>query len=118
MTDRQGKGSTRLAQAARRRSQRIPISKTVELAWHLGDGTYVTRQAETEVVSAHGALLRTRECLPAHMMVALRCSPEAHWEMARVIDSYVPRSDGWTLVAVELAVPNETFWGVLSWSGV
>jgi hypothetical protein len=118
MIDQQAKAAISPSRAERRRSQRILIIKTVELAWHLGDGTYVTRQAETEVVSAHGALLQIRGHVPEDTSVALRCSPEANWEMARVIDSYVPQPEGWTPVTVELTVPNEAFWGVLTWAGV
>ncbi len=102
----------------RRRSYRTLVSRPVEVAWHLGDGTYVTRQAQTELVSAHGALLLMRESMPARITVALRCRPEAAWEIARVVESFLPRPDGWTPVAIELTAPNEAAWGVMSWSAV
>ncbi len=102
----------------RRRSQRIPIVKPVEVAWHAEDGTYVTEQAETVDVSAHGGLLRMKHGLPLRQVVELIRGRDEDRSLARVIRCGPSRPDGWTPVAVELAVPKETFWGVWSWSGV
>ncbi len=118
MTDLQPKGETLPLQGERRKSQRIPAVARVEVAWHAEDGTYVTQQAETVDVSAHGGLLRMKHELPLRQVVELIRGRDEDRSLARVIRCGPARPDGWTPVAVELAVPKETFWGVWSWSGV
>jgi hypothetical protein len=58
------------------------------------------------------------EALRVRQIVALIRGKDRKWAMARVVRCGVPTSDGLTSVAVELKVPNEAFWGVLTWSGV
>lgn len=106
------------SQGERRRSQRTRTVKPVEVARHAEAGIYVWEQAETDVVSAHGALLRMKHNLPIREVITLRLPGATNWTMARVMRCDPPRPDGWTPVAVELAVPNEAFWGLLFWSGV
>ena len=106
-------GETLPPQGERRRSQRIHTVRPVEVARHAVEGIYVRDDAETDVVSAHGALLRMKRSLPIRVVVALSPTGAANWTMARVMRCDPPRPDGWTPVAVELAVPSEAFWGVL-----
>ena len=106
------------ARLERRRSQRIPMVKPVEVAWHTEEGIYVKKQAQTEEVSAHGALLRAEHDLPVRGVIALKQGTATNWAMAQVARCCPARPDGQTLVAVELTVPSEAFWGVLFWSGV
>jgi len=102
----------------RRRSQRIPMVKPVEVAWHTEEGIYVKKKAQTEEVSAHGALLRAEHDLPVRGVIALKHGTATNWAMAQVARCCPARPDGQTQVAVELTVPSEAFWGVLFWSGV
>ena len=101
------------AKLERRRSQRIPMVKRVEVAWHAEDGTYVTEQAETVDVSSHGGLLRMKHELPLRQVVELIRGRDEDRALARVIRCGPARPDGWTPVAVELAVPSYAFWGVI-----
>ena len=102
----------------RRRSQRIPMVKPIEVAWHTEEGIYVKKQAQTEEVSAHGALLRAEQDLPVRGVIALKHGTATNWAMAQVARCCPARPDGQAQVAVELTVPSEAFWGVLFWSGV
>ncbi len=106
------------ARLERRRSQRIPMVKPVEVAWHTEEGIYVKARAQTEEVSAHGALLRAEHDLPVRGVVALKQGTATNWAMARVARCCPTRPDGQTQVAVELTVPSEAFWGAWFWSGV
>lgn len=104
--------------AERRRSQRIPSVAPVKVAWHTQDGTFAKEQAETEDISEHGALLRMKHGFLVREVVVLSRDRATDWTMARVMRCGPPRPEGWIPVAVELAVPSQTFWGALSWSGM
>jgi hypothetical protein len=106
------------AETDRRRSQRIPVQQPLEVAWHLGDGTYVSAKAHTEEVSAHGARLRVDRSLPERSVIAIRHAQRDDWALARVLRCPKSEGVGWLPVAVELAVANDTFWGQISWSGM
>lgn len=108
---------TDVAQAERRRGQRIHLEQGLDVAWHLGDGTYVSAQAQTEDVSAHGARLLVDRELPVRTVIAMKHPRRDDWTLARVIRCGTC-DHGWTPTAVELAVPNESFWGAVSWSGM
>ena len=98
------------AKTERRRSKRIHLVTPVELAWHTENGAYVREHVETEEVSIDGALLRMDHELPIRHVVELTCIDSASWTLARVIRTGAPPVEGWTPVAVELAVPCRTFW--------
>lgn len=100
------------SRAERRRSQRISMAERVAVSWHTLDGTSVTERCKTEVVSAHGALLRMRRALPMRQVIQLTRIHSHDWSLARVMDSTSEEPDGTTLVALELAVPSKTFWQV------
>jgi hypothetical protein len=102
----------------RRRSPRLQAVTSVRVAWHNQEGSYARVQAETEDVSAHGALLRMDRELPPRSVVVLNHGPASNWTMARVMRSGPARPDGWTPVAVELAVPSESFWAALGWAAM
>lgn len=102
----------------RRGSQRIYAATSVEVGWHTDEGKYVTEHADTENVSAHGGLLRMKHGFPIRQVVDLSPTHATNWTRARVMRCDPPRREGWTSVAVELAVPSEGFWGILFWSGV
>jgi len=104
-------------QDERRRGQRIQSEQFLDVAWHLGDGTYVSAQARTEEVSAHGARLVVDHTLPVRTVIALRHPRGDSWALARVIRCETC-DHGWTTTAVELVPPTEEFWGTVSWSGL
>lgn len=110
------KHESRVAGSERRRSQRIPVTKSLVVGWDKGDGIYVRKKARTENVSGHGALLRLEHTLPLHMIVALDHAGSA--TVARVVRCEPPKAEGWAPVAVELAYPSQAFWGTLFWSGL
>lgn len=99
--------------AERRRSQRVLLVIPVEVAWSTREGLRVQEHAETEVVNAHGALLRMKTLLPISEEVELIRPRTSQLTRARVVwAGDVAEEDEMTRVAVELAVPSETFWGV------
>ncbi len=98
------------SQKDRRRSQRIFMVERVAVSWHTLDGIPVTEQAKTEVVSAHGALLQMCRALPIRQVIQLTRTQSNGWSLARVIESASEKPDGSILVAVEFAVPSNSFW--------
>ncbi len=112
------KGETLPAQAERRRSQRTHVLTSVKVAWHTEDGRFVSEQAETVDVSASGALLRMEKDHPLRQVVELIRGPDPEHTLARVMRSGPLSPEGGTLVAVQLAVLSEVFWGIEFYSGV
>lgn len=102
----------------RRRSQRVPLHQPLDVAWHLGDGTYISAKAKTEVVSANGARLRVDRELPVRSVVALKHQQRDDWMLARVLSCGSAEGEGWRQAAIELAVANERFWGDIAWTGL
>ncbi len=99
--------------AERRRSQRVLLVIPVDVAWITREGLRVREHAETVVVNAHGALLRMKTLLPISEEVELMRPRTSQSTRARVVwAGDVAEEDEMTRVAVELAVPSETFWGV------
>ncbi len=100
-------------EAEQRRSQRVLLVIPVEVRWTLQDGVRVTEHAETEEVNAHGALLRMKTHLRISTEMELS-RPRTHQSAkAKVVGIRGEAGPGWlNPVAVELAAPSETFWGV------
>ncbi len=99
--------------AERRRSQRVLLVIPVEVTWTTRDGRRLKENAETQVVNAHGALLRMKTTLPLSAEVELTRPRTQQSVLARVVwAGDVAEQDEMPRVAVELAVPSETFWGV------
>lgn len=97
---------------ARRRSQRVVLATPVRLTWATKDGVCVTEQAQTEEISAHGAMLRMKSRLPISTEVELSHPRTRQSTRARVVGMRSPEPDGSVRIAIEFTVPNETFWGV------
>lgn len=96
----------------RRRSTRVLLVMPVEVKWVAKDGLVVQEQAETEVVSQHGAMLRMKARLAPGTQVELR-RPSAHQAAkAKIVGVGNPSPDGLARVAVEMTVPSDAFWGV------
>ena len=96
----------------RRRSQRVRLAIPVEVSWTQDDGVPVNEHAETEVLNAHGALLRMKPHFPIPIDVELSKPREGLSTPARVVGFREPAPGGLLGVAVELAAPSQTFWGI------
>jgi hypothetical protein len=96
----------------RRRSQRVHLAIPVEVGWTQEDGAQVNEHAETEVLNAYGALLRMKPHFPIPIDVELSKPREGLSTPARVVGFREPTPKGLLGVAVELATPSETFWGI------
>ncbi|MGH9804649.1 MAG: hypothetical protein ACRD4D_05715 [Candidatus Acidiferrales bacterium] len=96
----------------RRRSPRVLLVIPVEVAWTSPSGVRVQEHAETEIVNAHGALLRMKARLPRGAVVQLTRIRTHDKAEARVVFTSDPGLDGLFRAGVELAAPGEKFWGV------
>ncbi len=96
----------------RRRSERISIVLKVMLITTREDGTKVKEQAESEVLSRHGALLRCKVRFPARSVVVLFNPRNGERIDARVIHESERNTDGFYRIAVEFAAASGRFWGV------
>ncbi len=96
---------------ARRRSSRILWRRPVVVIWAAGGEVKQRAHAETEVVNAHGALLRLDTPLPSEKQVELLDPRSNESEAARVVWSrrVTPTT---TRAGVELNAPSEMFWGI------
>jgi len=83
----------------------------VLVIWEAGWGLKVRDQAETEVVNAHGALLRLDTALPAGKQIELLEPRSNESKSARVVWSR-RELGGVAQAGVELIMPSETFWGI------
>ena len=99
-------------QTERRRSQRVRLAIPVEVAWTQEDGAQVKEHAETEILNAHGALLRMEPHLPIPIDIHLSRPRTQLFTQARVVGFREPTPGGLLGVAVELAAPSQTFWGI------
>ena len=96
----------------RRRSQRALVVIPVTLTWTTKGGVRVRERAETEVVSATGALVRCKVQLPAASEIELRNPLTNLAAKARVMGASKPSNDGLSRIALELTVASDTFWGI------
>jgi len=97
--------------AQRRRSPRILWRTSILVNW-LGDGGLTVReQAETEIVNAHGALLRLPAALERGQAVELLHPTSNESQNARVVWTQ-ESAGGWVSAGVELKEPSATFWGI------
>lgn len=97
----------------RRRSPRVLLVIPVEVAWKSPSGVRIQEHAETEIVNAHGALLRLKARLPKGAIVELT-RPRTHDKaQGRVVFTSDSAPDGLCRAGVELSVPSGKFWGVV-----
>ena len=85
---------------------------TVELAWTGKDGVRAQETVVTESISAHGAVLRVKAHLPVTTEVVLTHHKTRQSTKARIVRTDSSNGDKIQLIAVELDVPSETFWGI------
>ncbi len=96
--------------AKQRRSPRFSAVTPVDVEWRRHDGLRVRESAETEVVSAHGGLLRLKAQIQPQTQIILRELTSHETLPARVIWVIPAGQDGLPRIAVELSTPSETFW--------
>jgi len=84
----------------------------VEVKWMTKDGPWVQEHADTEVVSQHGAMLKMKSRPAIGAQIEVRRPALGQSVKAKVVGMGNPSSDGLARVAVEILVPNDTFWGV------
>ena len=96
----------------RRRSDRVPIVMRVTLISNRNDGIRVREEVESEVISEHGALLRSKRSLPVTGDITL-FNPRNNMKVeARVISAGQVSADGYARFAVEFRSPCKNFWGI------
>ncbi|MFB3153093.1 MAG: hypothetical protein ACE10I_01320, partial [Candidatus Acidiferrales bacterium] len=95
-----------------RRSVRVILVVPVQMAWVGPGGAPMKEQAETESVNRHGAVLRVKTHPPASTQIDLTQVHTGESREARVVRLRGKGEDGRSRIAVELAVPSVTFWGI------
>lgn len=103
--------STEPPAAERRRDQRVSAVIPVEVEWTTSEGTRVRERAETEVVSAYGALLRLRTRYSIAAQVNLN-NPSTGQSVPAYSAWTESEADGSVRLAVALSTPSRAFWGI------
>lgn len=99
-------------QATRRRSDRFPVAVPLEVKWNASEGETVQADAEAVEVSAYGATLQMKTCPPVGAQIEVTHRFSGETAKARVVGLRHSKEHAAPAVAVELAVPSETFWGL------
>ena len=91
---------------------RVLLAIAVKVSWKAESGEQAEEEAETEEVNAHGALLRlkTRHRIPAKLHLTCPQTKQSAQAQPVWIDSSAP--DRSIRIAVALATPSETPWGI------
>ena len=95
-----------------RRSQRMLLVIPVTVSWRTASGVTLRQHAATEVVNAHGAMVKIKASIPVNSIVDLMRPSLNRSAKARVVSSAEPEEDGLTRLAVEFVEPNNEFWGI------
>jgi len=97
----------------RRRSQRVRLAVPLTVVWTTPGGVQHNQPAKTEVVNAHGGLLQMKEPYPGFKeVIELSHSSTARSCKGRVVWIFEPEDGQLARIAIELAAPSETFWGI------
>ena len=95
----------------RRRSRRLRWRTSILVHWMDPNGVKVREHAKTEVVNAHGALLRLKTLLPLGKPLELIQPRSKQIQAARVV--WTQKDAGQQARAgVELSTPSQNFWGI------
>lgn len=97
-----------------RRSQRALLRIPITVSWTPPAGQATVREStQTEVVSAHGALIRLRQALARDTRLEIIHQRTQQLAFGRVVWVGQPdTADEPYPVGVELSVPSQQFWGV------
>src|SRR5712691_11465718 len=99
MNDKPGLPQDGLKKADRRRSQRSLLVMPLAISWTTNTGMRVREHAETEVVSASGAMLRMKTRVPNNSIVDLKRPATNQLAKVKVASVSNPGPDGWIRVA-------------------
>lgn len=94
----------------RRRSPRVELVVPVQLEWTTDTGEYIEVNGETEIVSAHGALIRLKTAPDITSEVRIRNRQTGKVAWSSLVSEYPAKGDQRRLAFV-LSTPEETFWG-------
>lgn len=95
-----------------RRSPRLLWRVKVMLAWEDAEGFLYRLPAETEVVNAHGGLIRLGCAQPPREEVQIIRPQSSEAQTARVVWHEEIPGGSEVRLGVELKSPNENFWGL------
>ncbi|MFQ5662648.1 MAG: PilZ domain-containing protein [Terriglobia bacterium] len=97
-----------------RRSERVLLRIPISVCCALPAGPAAIKEStETEVVSAHGALIRLRQALAQDTRVEITHQRTRQSISGRVVWVGQPgKQDELFPVGIELSVPSESFWGI------
>ena len=97
-----------------RRSQRALVRIPITVSWSPPAGPASLKEStETEVVSAHGALIRLRQVLARDTRVEITHKRTQQSASGRVAWVEQPKNQTDSFrVGIELSVPSESFWGI------
>jgi len=95
-----------------RRSQRVLLAVPVNVAWSGRSGDRVEEQAVTEVVNAHGALLRMKAPVAVGTQVEVTHGHTQKTARAVVVYAEEPEKGKRAGVGLEIEIPSHQFWGV------
>jgi len=101
-------------QAERRRSLRSTWRIPFILTWKRGKTLTVREQGETEVVNAHGALIKLSTRLRVGDIITLLHPQGSPTKLARVVNDMGAGPDGRVRLGVELDTPSLEFWAELA----
>jgi hypothetical protein len=103
-----------LLRLSHRRSQRALLRIPISVSWKPPVGpANLNVAAETEVVGAHGALIRLQQAPEQNARVEITHGHTRQTAPGRVIAVEPPGKENEPYrVTVELSVPSETFWGL------
>jgi len=93
----------------RRRSPRGQLVVPVQLEWTTDTGEYIEVNGETEIVSAHGALIRLKTAADIAPEVRIRNRQTGEMVWSSPVSEYPAQGDQ-RRVAFVLSTPDGTFW--------
>lgn len=94
-----------------RRSDRFPSTLAIEARWPLPDGTGAVERGRASEINAHGAILRLARFPAAGQTFDLTNLVSGETAQARVLGQR-KTAGGAPGMAIELAWPSDTFWGI------
>ena len=112
MNERAGFSQESNRKVDQRRSQRTLLVMPLAISWTTNTGMRVREHAETEVVSATGALLRMKTKIPTQGRVDIKRPATNQSAAVKVVTVSNPGPDGWIRIGVEFLTPNTNFWGI------
>jgi hypothetical protein len=98
--------------AEHRRSQRVLLAIPVRVAWAGRSGDRVEEDAVTEIVNAHGALLRMKAPVALGTEVEITHGHTKKTSKAVVVYAEEPEKGKRVGVGLELEAASHQFWGV------